>query len=270
MRQESETQHTHPTPGRSPEHDAGASPVALQLQRKSQELEEAHRELMSFSYSVSHDLRTPLRHVEGFAKMLEDNLGDDLDETGRRCLGVIRDAIGRMGRMLDDLVAFSRLVRQDMRPTDVDLGGLVAAIREGQAQACEGRNVTWEIHALPHVTGDEGMLRLALTNLIGNALKFTSKRPEARIEVGGEIGQDGVRLYVRDNGAGFDGARAEGLFGVFKRMHRDEEFEGSGMGLAETRRIVLRHGGQIWAESAPDCGATFFIALPPPIQNPES
>jgi light-regulated signal transduction histidine kinase (bacteriophytochrome) len=233
------------------------------LERAIAEMKTANEELEAFSYSVSHDLRAPLRHVHGFVDLLRRSSHDRLDETGQRQLDTIAQAARTMGDLIDDLLAFSRLSRAAPRREPVDLGVLVREVvqplgpEEGQA------GVEWRIGTLPVVWADPALLRIVLTNLVGNAVKYSRTRPHPRIEVDASPDQDGQAVvYVRDNGVGFDMEYAGRLFGVFQRLHRAEEFEGTGIGLATVRRIVHRHGGRTWAESRPDEGATFYFTLP--------
>lgn len=230
---------------------------------RTSELQAANRELEAFSYSVSHDLRAPLRHIGGFAAMLDRHAMASLDEKGRRYLTVIQDSTRRMGQLIDDLLQFSRHGRAELRREPVKLDELVAEVRQGLQGESAGRTITWEVEPLPVVAGDTALLRQVITNLLGNAVKYTRRQPEARIHVGTERGTgDEAIVFVRDNGAGFDMQYADKLFGVFQRLHRDDEFEGTGIGLATVRRIVQRHGGRVWAKSAIAAGATFYIALP--------
>jgi PAS domain S-box-containing protein len=227
------------------------------------QLERANKEMRAFTYTVSHDLRAPLRHIDGFLELLQKAIGTALDEQGRHYMEVIAGAANKMGCLIDDLLAFSRMGRHAMSFQPVDLGNLVReVIRELESEAA-GRTIAWRIGELPAVGGDASMLRMVMTNLIANALKFTRPREKACIEVGCLPGQAAEAvIFVRDNGVGFDMTYADKLFGVFQRLHCAEEFEGTGIGLATVRRIVARHGGRTWADGEPDRGATFYFALP--------
>ncbi len=223
----------------------------------------ANRELEAFSYSVSHDLRAPLRAINGFSRLIEEECAGQLDETGRHYLDRVRSGAERMGALIDDLLALSRLSRQEMKTGPVNLSALAAGIARELEAGEPGRRVEWQIAADVTAKGDAGLLAAALQNLLGNAWKYSSKRERSRIEFGaGE--ENGQPVYfVRDNGAGFDMAYADKLFGAFQRLHAPDEFPGTGIGLATVARIVQRHGGTIRAESAPDRGATFRFTLAP-------
>ncbi|MBL9216251.1 MAG: HAMP domain-containing protein [Opitutaceae bacterium] len=227
------------------------------------ELEIANKELEAFSYSVSHDLRAPLRHIDGFAGLLVKADGERVSERGRKYLATIASSARQMGTLIDDLLVFSRMGRSEMTFRDVDLRQLVdEEIRTLQAQNPD-RRIRWDIGPLPVVPGDRPMLRQVLVNLLANAVKYTGPRDPAEISVGARPdGAGKVVVHVRDNGVGFDMQYADKLFGVFQRLHRAEEFEGTGIGLANVRRIVSRHGGETWAEAAVGAGATFFFSLP--------
>lgn len=229
---------------------------------RTEQLEAANKELESFSYSVSHDLRAPLRHVDGFVQMLTKREAGRLDDTSTRYLKVVSDAVGKMGTLIDELLAFSRTSRVEIKTVRVDLNVLVAQAKSELALAMSGRKIEWQIADLPPVKGDAVLLGIVMTNLLSNAIKYTRGRAEAHIEIGtsGETDRE-VTIFVKDNGAGFDMKYADKLFGVFQRLHRDDEFEGIGIGLATVQRIVHRHGGRIWAESEPDKGATFYMTL---------
>jgi PAS domain S-box-containing protein len=220
-------------------------------------------ELESFSYSVSHDLRAPLRHIAGFSDLLLQTQAAQLDETGRRRLQVIADSAQGMGRLIDDLLAFSRMGRVEMRVERVDLGALVAEVRRDLDSEVSSSCVEWRIAELPEVEGDRSMLRQVFVNLLANAVKYSSTREHAVIEIGARAEPSGDHaIWIRDNGVGFDPRYAAKLFGVFQRLHRADEFPGTGIGLANVRRILDRHGGRIQAESAVDRGATFTVVLP--------
>jgi PAS domain S-box-containing protein len=231
--------------------------------RAEEEIRLLNRELEAFSYSVSHDLRAPLRHVAGFVDLMLRRAGG-LDETFQRHLRIVADSARRMGQLIDDLLAFSRMNRAEMFRGQVDLARLVREVIEGLEGEQGAREVRWTVGELPHVLGDAAMLRVVLTNLLSNALKYTRPRERAEVEVGARPGPGGgeMTVFVRDNGVGFDMQYAGKLFGVFQRLHRADEFEGTGIGLATVARIVQRHGGRVWAEGEPDRGATFYVALP--------
>lgn len=240
--------------------------LELRVEMRTQELLEANRELEAFSYSVSHDLRTPLRHIVGFGDLLGKEAGEVLGDKGQRYLNIITGAATRMSALIDDLLNFSRMGRQEMRFAEVDLNTLLhEAIEELDVG---GAAVKWELGPLPHVPGDPGLLKLVFTNLLSNALKYSRTRAERTVSVTARLGADETIVAVRDNGVGFDSRFADKLFGVFQRLHRAEEFEGTGIGLANVRRIVTRHGGRVWAESTLGEGATFYIALP--LQSPHA
>ncbi|HZK74459.1 MAG TPA: ATP-binding protein, partial [Clostridia bacterium] len=221
-----------------------------------------NRELESFSYSVAHDLRAPLRHVQGYVEMLEEAAAGQLSDNAQRYLKTIAEASSEMGCLIDDLLAFSRMGRTEMRESRVDVNVLVQNTIRGLDMVTKDRHIIWQVAPLPAVVGDPSLLKQVLANLVGNAVKYSRMRDPARIEIGCAGEEDGrVILFVRDNGAGFDMQYAHKLFGVFQRLHRAEEFEGTGIGLATVRRIVTRHGGRVWAEGAVDKGATFYFTL---------
>jgi PAS domain S-box-containing protein len=221
-----------------------------------------NRELEAFSYSVSHDLRAPLRHINGYVEMLRGATEGQLSDNARHYLQTITDASVEMGELIDDLLAFSRLGRAEIRGVSVELGELVRDVIRGLEMTTNRRPIVWEIAPLPRVVGDAPLLKQAFINLIDNAVKYSRTRDPARIEIGCAGGEAGyVVLFVRDNGVGFDMQYVDKLFGVFQRLHRPEEFEGTGIGLATVRRIVGRHGGRVWADGALDQGATFSLTL---------
>lgn len=234
----------------------------LRRLERAAELAAANQELEAFSYSVSHDLRAPLRHIDGFAELLAKHLGPSLDEIGRRYLTMVSGSAKQMGALIDDLLAFSRIGRAELRRTGVNLAGLVRDVRGILEPETAGRDIDWAIGELLEVQADPQLLRLVLQNLIGNALKYTRTRLEARIEIAARRESTETVCSIRDNGVGFDMRYAERLFGVFQRLHTSAEFEGTGIGLATVRRIVRRHGGRVWAEGEADRGACFSFALP--------
>jgi PAS domain S-box-containing protein len=235
-----------------------------QLEGKVEQVSEVNRELEAFSYSVSHDLRAPLRHIAGFTTKLENHLAQQLDDKSRHYLDVIGTSAQRMAGLIDDLLVYSRLGRHALRLQAVDMQTLVEETRQVLEGAEEGRRIDWRVAPLPVVVADENMMRQLWQNLLGNAVKYSARRETAVIEVNARQRDDGsVHFSVKDNGAGFDMAYAGKLFGVFQRLHKTSEFAGSGIGLANVRRILARHGGRIWAEAAPEQGATFHFTLPP-------
>jgi PAS domain S-box-containing protein len=236
-----------------------------QLAKRSTELEATNKELEAFAYSVSHDLRAPLRHMVGYTELLQKHLGPTMDDKASRYMTMILEAAQKMGGLVDDLLAFSRIGRAETRETMVSMDQLVKEVQREVLHETEGRNLTWKVGALPDLHGDRSMLKLVLVNLVSNALKFTRTRPAPEIEIGSSDQQsDGVVVFVKDNGVGFDMKYVNKLFGVFQRLHRADEFEGTGIGLATVQRIVHRHGGRVWAEGQVGDGATFYLSLPKP------
>jgi PAS domain S-box-containing protein len=255
------------------------------------QLQAANEELQSFSYSVSHDLRAPLRHVMGFVELLQKDAGLSLSEKNQHHLATISLAAKRMGNLIDDLLAFSRIGRSELQKTEVNLDQLVRDTLGDFEAETKGRKIAWKINPLPSVQADRALLRLALVNLISNAVKFTGGRAEASIEIGCTPEVNGAHrktgeaklavpateamppgetvIYIRDNGAGFDPNYTNKLFGVFQRLHSRDEFEGTGIGLANVKRIINRHGGRVWAEGVVDGGATFYFSIPKPVIKPE-
>jgi PAS domain S-box-containing protein len=227
------------------------------------QLQVANKELEAFAYSVSHDLRAPLRHIDGFLELLQKRTATAVDERSRHYMATISASAKRMDMLIEDLLSFSRMGRNKMSKRPVDVGVLVQEVIREFEPDTGNRNIHWRLGDLPVVTGDRSMLRMVLFNLISNALKFTLPRQQAQIEIGSMPGQTSETvIYVRDNGVGFDMTYVDKLFGVFQRLHRTDEFEGTGIGLANVRRIINRHGGRTWAEGKVDQGATFFFLLP--------
>ncbi|MEW6665062.1 MAG: MASE3 domain-containing protein [Thermodesulfobacteriota bacterium] len=227
------------------------------------QLEAANKELEAFAYSVSHDLRAPLRHIDSFIELLQMRIGPAMDDRSRHYMTRVSDSARRMGMLIDDLLSFSRMGRSEMSSVPVNLNDLVREVIQELQPDVQGRNIRWEIAELPTVTGDHAMLRIVLVNLISNALKFTRPRELAEIQIGCTKAPEGETVVsVRDNGVGFDMAYSDKLFGVFRRLHRAEEFAGTGIGLATVQRIVTRHGGRTWAEGTVGRGATFYFSLP--------
>ncbi|MET1025119.1 MAG: ATP-binding protein [Pseudoxanthomonas sp.] len=240
-----------------------------QLEGKVEQVSDVNRELEAFSYSVSHDLRAPLRHISGFADKLTRHMGDAADERSRHYLQVIGDSARRMSSLIDDLLVYSRLGRSALRLQAVDMQSLVSdtrAMLDANVSADKHAlplRVEWDIQPLPILVGDENMLRQVWQNLLGNAVKYSGKREVAQIAVGYGLDEEGHHhFWVKDNGAGFDMAYAGKLFGVFQRLHKSSEYAGTGVGLASVRRVLSRHGGRVWAEAEPEQGATFHFVIP--------
>jgi signal transduction histidine kinase len=233
------------------------------LDGANEKLAAANKELEAFSYSVSHDLRAPLRHLGGFVELLKEKLPPSTDEETGHYLKVISDSAAQMSRLVDDLLSFSRMGRAEMSKARVRFDKLVDEAIDTLQPATRGREIAWKIAPLPEVTGDASMLRLVMVNLIANAVKFTGSRPKAEIEIRcDQSNEDEYIFSVGDNGAGFDMKYTDKLFHLFQRLHRADEFEGTGAGLANVRRIVQRHGGRTWAEGAVGNGAVFYFSLP--------
>jgi signal transduction histidine kinase len=231
------------------------------LQRTA-ELQTANAELETFSYSVSHDLRAPLRHIDGFANLLSRGAGATLDEKHRHYLHKICTSVRQMGCLIDELLAFSQMGRVEMMRTKTNLQSLVPDVIHGLQQETQAREIRWRIASLPEVQADPALIRQVFVNLLANAIKYTRTRDVAEIEIGVQAAPKEIIFFVRDNGVGFDMRYADKLFGVFQRLHRAEEFEGTGVGLANVRRIINRHGGRTWAESTQGTGAIFYFSLP--------
>ena len=235
------------------------------VEMRTAQLETSNKELESFSYSVSHDLRAPLRHVVGFVELLNEHMQETLDDQSRHYLEVISKATNDMGQLIDDLLSFSRIGKAVMESRKVDLNLLIKQVIETFEPEMDRRSIEWDIGILPNVNGDTEMLKLVLSNLISNALKFTSLKTSARIEIGSKPDPENTNqavFYFKDNGAGFDMQYKEKLFGVFQRLHSQKDFRGTGIGLANVKRVIQRHGGKVWAEGVLEEGAVFYFTLP--------
>ena len=224
-----------------------------------QALKAANAELESFTYSVSHDLRAPIRQIEGFAKILAEHLGGDIDQQAKEYLRWIQQSSRQMGRLVDDLLRLARVGQPGAVPQLTALDSLIGDVLTNVRAEITDRNIEWRVGALPAVVCDTGLMKIVLTNLLSNAVKYTRPREKAVIEIGQMVKEGETVVYVRDNGVGFDMRYADKLFRVFQRLHRDEDFEGAGVGLATVHRILRKRNGRIWAEAAPDQGATFFF-----------
>jgi light-regulated signal transduction histidine kinase (bacteriophytochrome) len=232
------------------------------LERRAELLQAANEELEAFSYSVSHDLRNPLARILGFAELIKNNAGTLPTEKDRQHVERICEAATQMAALIDDLLRFSHAAHVELKMEAVDLNALVSESIPELEQETRGRNIVWKRPALPIVSADASLLKQAFVNLISNALKYTRPRDPAEIEIGSLEGPSEWILFVRDNGVGFDPQKVTKLFGAFQRLHDKRQFEGTGIGLANVRRIILRHGGRVWAEAKPDAGAVFYLSLP--------
>jgi len=240
------------------------------VSQRTAQLEAANQELEAFSYSVAHDLRAPLRHIDGYIGLLQQTAATTLNDKSLSHLAMISDSARRMAALIDCLLAFSKMGRTEMQITSVDLNAMVQTTVGELDTQTQGRRITWNTAPLPVVKADPALLHQVWANLISNAIKYTRGRDPAEVEIGSSRGDQGEHvIYVRDNGVGFDMQYSNKLFGVFQRLHGPEEFEGIGIGLANVRRIVSRHGGRTWAEGKPDAGATFYFTLPEPGGTPE-
>lgn len=234
-----------------------------QLAKRAAELEFLVNELDAFTYSVSHDLRAPLRAIDGFSRIVEEDYAPKIDNEGKRLIGVIRSEAKRMGRLIDDLLAFSRLGRQQIEPKIIEMEPMALQVFDELKALEAGRDIRLILHQIPPAFGTEPMIRQVWTNLIANAIKFTGKKEKSEIEIGTTEGKEGERVYfIKDNGAGFDMRFVSKLFGVFSRLHNAEEFPGTGVGLALVQRIIMRHGGRVWGEGKVGQGATFYFTIP--------
>jgi len=235
----------------------------LVFQNEEKEKQKAeNKELEAFSYSVSHDLRVPLRHIGGFVDLLVKNNSPQLDESGLRYLKIISESVLEMGNLIDALLTFSRLSRTELQRTKINSKNMVTHVIKTFSEELAGRNVKINISELPDAWGDENLIKQVWVNLISNALKYSRNKEYAIIDIDGKIENDETIFYIKDNGAGFDMKYADKLFGVFQRMHKAKDFEGIGIGLANVQRIIMRHGGKCWAESEVDKGSTFFFSNP--------
>lgn len=232
------------------------------LNRRNEELTAAYRELEAFSYTVSHDLRAPLRHVSGYVEALREHAEARLDGQDRRYLDIIQDSAGRLGEMIDHFLAFARMGRAELRTTMVDMDALVRSALDSLKPEMEGRSIDWQLNPLPRLEADVEMMRQVWVNLLSNAVKYTRPRNPARIQIDCDRSKPAEYVFfVRDNGVGFDMQYVDKLFGVFQRLHRDQEFEGTGIGLANVRRVISRHGGRTFAAGKVNEGATFSFTL---------
>jgi signal transduction histidine kinase len=236
--------------------------LELRVERRTAELADANRELEAFGYSVSHDLRAPLRHIDSYVRLLKRDAGQNLNPATREDLQIITDSTARMSDLIDDLLSLSRLGRATMIEKTVSLQELVEDARRELAPAMAGRGIEWQVAMMPPVRADPNLLRNVFVNLLSNAIKYTRPRNPARIEIASKVEGEELICYVRDNGVGFEMEFVGKLFGVFQRLHAAEDFEGTGIGLASVHRIIQRHGGRTWAEGQVDQGATFYFSLP--------
>jgi light-regulated signal transduction histidine kinase (bacteriophytochrome) len=237
--------------------------LEIRVQQRTLQLEAANKELESFSYSVSHDLRAPLRHISGFSQMLLEEFGESLEPAARRYLDRIQAGTGKMGQLVDELLNLARVGRHALNLSTTDLNATVADVIAMLEVEIAGRQVEWRITDQGSVDCDPVLVKQIFQNLLANALKFTRGQSTAVIEVVRSTGDDGQTVFVvRDNGVGFNMKYVDKLFGVFQRLHREEDFEGTGIGLATVQRIVRKHGGRVWAESEPGKGAAFYFTLP--------
>lgn len=232
------------------------------LQKQSEKLEDANQELEAFAYSVSHDLRVPLRAIDGFSRILVEDYEDKLDEEGIRLLNIVRENTAKMGHLIDDILLLSRASRQEMLLNEIDMAALARSVYDEFQTDVTDRDVEFNVGDIPNAYGDRAMLGQVFQNLIGNAIKFTRNKNPAIIEVGGEKEGKEIVYYVKDNGAGFDMKYINKLFGLFQRLHSPEEFEGTGVGLSIVQRVIRRHGGSVWGEGAVGEGATIYFTLP--------
>ena len=233
-----------------------------ELTRETVKLEDANNELEAFAYSVSHDLRVPLRAIDGFSRIVIEDYEDKLDEEGTRLLNIVRENTKKMGQLIDDILLLSRAGRQEMNITGLDMSSLAKNIYADFYQDTHGRTIIFSVDDLPKAMGDRALITQVFTNLIGNAIKFTGEKDISKIEVGFNDDKEDNIYYVKDNGAGFDMKYYDKLFGLFQRLHTQDEFNGTGVGLSIVQRIVSRHGGRVWGEGEVDKGATIYFSIP--------
>lgn len=238
-----------------------------ELKREAIKLEDANNELEAFAYSVSHDLRVPLRAIDGFSRIVIEDYENELDEEGVRLLNIIRDNTKKMGQLIDDILLLSRAGRQEMKLGKLDLNGLAKNVYNEFQQDTESRNIDFIVEDMPPVEADRALMTQVLTNLIGNSIKFTKKTENPKIEFGYTEEEDNYIFYVKDNGAGFNMKYYDKLFGLFQRLHSQEEFEGTGVGLSIVQRIISRHNGRVWGEGEVGNGATIYFSLPKNIKS---
>ena len=232
------------------------------IKERTEQLETINKELEAFSYSVSHDLQTPIRHIYSFGELLEQRAGESLDEKSKLFLQNILDSSQSMSALIEGLLGFSRIGRSEIKKTRIELVHIVEAVRDDLVLECGDRDIVWKIGSNCELNADLQLIRLVFNNLIGNALKYTEKNKKTIIEIGSEINSDFVTVFFKDNGVGFNMKYADRLFGVFQRLHSQDDFEGTGIGLANVKRIINRHGGRVWAKGEVGKGATFYFSLP--------
>lgn len=233
-----------------------------ELKREAMKLEDANNELEAFAYSVSHDLRVPLRAIDGFSRIVIEDYETELDEEGVRLLNIIRENTKKMGQLIDDILLLSRAGRQEMNIGKLDMAALAKNVYDEFQQETENRNINFVVEAVPPVEADRALMTQVLTNLIGNAIKFTEKTENPQIEFGYTEDEDDYTYHVKDNGAGFNMKYYDKLFGLFQRLHSQDEFEGTGVGLSIVQRIISRHNGRVWGEGEVGKGATIYFSLP--------
>lgn len=237
------------------------------LKKRTEKLEDANKELEAFAYSVSHDLRVPLRAIDGFSRIVLEDYEDKLDEEGKRLLNIIRENTFKMGHLIDDILSLSRAGRQEMNFTKINMEGLTKKVFEEQKMSSNDENIYLDIEAIPPCYGDRALMQQVLSNLIANSFKFTEPKDKRIIKVGARKDKDETVYYVKDNGVGFDMKYKHKLFGLFQRLHGTNEFEGTGVGLSIVQRVIRRHGGTVWGEGELNKGATFYFAIPSNIKN---